>query len=621
MGVTYKLETKVKDFILEEKKKNPALSCRKLSDLILDKFQIKVSKSSVNFVVKEAGLSMPVGRRQKKRIGGLNPEAKLEMKVNLELTAQTLFLEKLPEAPAEEIAPPAEAPKLPEEITELPVEKQVEEPVVEETIPLPADKPVEAVQEAPIPIPVEQTNITPVDKPVEKLEPIESPDPEIQIEEPSEMPCSGAILLKAADYLTGGIYYITEAIKSRLNSQAPELFAKTEHLLYGQLKQDSSLWGLTNRKFSPDEISSYLAGIQSVAALSSDIFRVLSAVFQEVRYITVTLTDNSVFYLDAKFHTVWSTPSIPYDFSSTIYNTKSYINKCFQEDSPAILFMAPGYDYPTVELFNFILSQDQGGARVSRVTLCGNKFEELETINLEKEKKRFFVFGLWPWQFVEYRKVNKIGEFKPFHFVALNKDYYIAEIEIELFQPITSQTVTLKGSALKTSLAEKTRLLILSNLNSEEVKLEDLVNIYLSRWPNLEEAFRDFSRKIELFTYTADSQRFFSTENLNLLIKQESLQDINALFDYYLKALDLYVRWHFLPSGYEEKDFSTVNQHFYGLKALAKKEKDSIKVTFEIPSAYPHLKDLEYVCRRINEREICFADGKRLWCSIAGSKT
>ena len=63
MGVVYKLTQNVIDFILAEKAAGSALSCRKLADLVYKKFQIKLSKSSISAVLKEAHLNSPVGRR------------------------------------------------------------------------------------------------------------------------------------------------------------------------------------------------------------------------------------------------------------------------------------------------------------------------------------------------------------------------------------------------------------------------------------------------------------------------------------------------------------------------------------------------------------------------------
>lgn len=652
MGVTYKLEPKIKDFILEQKNNDPALGCRRISELITDKFQVNISKSSINYIIKEAGLSMPVGRRQKKK-SGLNPQAKLEMKMNLALPMKTLFLEEgpstpinqigqsepviintteLPENQPVEVAPvqpviepfeecpsvakeqvpqepmPVEPPVDKQEIS--PAEKEIEthleqpEAIIpaQEATPMEQDHPIEAPQEIPVQAPVEETVFIPVDKPVENIE-------------PSDLPCSGAILLKAADSLIGGIYYIAEAIKRRFNSM-PALLAKTEYFLYNRLKADFGLQGLVNYDLTLGDISSYLSDIQSVTDLSTDIYKVISAVFQEIRYVKVTLTDNSVFYLDGQLHTIWSTPSIPYDFSSPSYHIKGCLERYFQKDAPLILFMAPGYDAPTKEFFNFILTQQDGQETISRLTLCGNKFEELEGIGLKTEKRQLFVFGLWPWQFVEYRKVNKIGEYRLFHSEALNRDLYLAGIEIDLSQPSLNNTVTLSGCVLKTGLAEKARLIILSNLREDAVTPEDLADTYLNRWPNLEEAFKDYSRKIEVFTYTGDSRRLFSVENVNLLVNQESFQDINALFDYYLKALDLYVKWYFMPPACEGYDFSTMNERFYSLKTQAKRQKGFCGVNFAPPSGYSCLRELDYACRRVNEKDIILAGGKRLWFSL-----
>ena len=64
MGVIHKLRENIIEFILEQKKNNPSLSCRQLVRLINNQFQIQVSKSSINKVVQSAQLSSSVGRRE-----------------------------------------------------------------------------------------------------------------------------------------------------------------------------------------------------------------------------------------------------------------------------------------------------------------------------------------------------------------------------------------------------------------------------------------------------------------------------------------------------------------------------------------------------------------------------
>jgi len=595
MGVVYKLKAEIKNCILEEKKANPALSCRGLTALIEDKFQIKVSKSSINFIIKEASLSMPVGRRRKKRRRRL-AEVLVKPQIESKIEAPTgLLLGPLVETTLGKL--PEKPPLMP---IEIPIETRTEKPI-EVPVDRPAQPPLEAPLREPTPLFVELM-----------------PQAEVETQ------CSGAILLKAADCLIGGSYHITEAIRIRLNREENDLLAKVESLIYLPLfeaingtpvKELSGLWSLIDKKFILEDLLSYPIELQKVNALSSDISRIISSVFQEVSCVRISLLDGTNFYLDGQLHTVWSTSHLPYSFSITINNIKGYINKYFQEHAPLILFMAPGYDIPTKEFFDFMLNLDSPEKTVFiRLALFGNKLEVLENFEFRNVQKHFFVFGLWPWQFREYRKVKAIGDFKPFYFEPLKKDFYIAAAEIELSQPNVNKKVTLKGCALKTNFQEKTRLLILSNLPPEITSLEELANLYLDRWPNLEEAFQDFSRKIELFTYTANSQRFFSSENQ--FLSQGLGGDIKGLFEHYLKTLDLYVRWHFLPLGYEDKDFSTIKKQFYGLKASFKKQKDHILVTFQPPSDYPLLKDLRYAVNRINERKAIFPDGKRLWLSV-----
>ncbi len=63
MGVIHKLREDVVSFIVAQKKSDSSVSVRKLAALTSEKFQIKVSKSSVSIVLKGASLSSSVGRR------------------------------------------------------------------------------------------------------------------------------------------------------------------------------------------------------------------------------------------------------------------------------------------------------------------------------------------------------------------------------------------------------------------------------------------------------------------------------------------------------------------------------------------------------------------------------
>ncbi len=329
----------------------------------------------------------------------------------------------------------------------------------------------------------------------------------------------------------------------------------------------------------------------------------------EVNSIKVNFSDGSTLFLDGQLHTVWSTQYIPHPFNTTEHDISGCIDRCFHNGDPLVLFMAPGYDVPSKDFLNFLMGFDAKGKFITRLTLLGNKSEELEIIPLGFEKKQPFILGLWPWQYIEWRKVKSIGNFEGFHFEALKKDFYIAEIEIDLLAPSDSQPTALRGCALKTSLTEKTRLIILSNLSCETVNLQELTTMYLNHWPNLEEAFGDFSRKIELLTYAVNSQHYFSTGGLKL----DEAVDIKNLFNSHPVVLDAYLRWYFLPSGSDIQDFSVAKARFYDLKAILKKRKDYTLVILQVPPGYQFAAELSYICCRLNEREIIHSDGSKLW--------
>jgi hypothetical protein len=432
--------------------------------------------------------------------------------------------------------------------------------------------------------------------------------------------CSGAILLKAAECLVAGNRAITDVIKNRTGRQKDDLTAIIENLTYLPLLEKgidfaslSPLSSLVSKAIPPEALQAFLTEMQADKSVNMDILHVFLSALQEARCVKATFSDGNSVFLDGQMHSVWSTQHIPYDFSGCVNNLRGYINKYFHQNIPFNLFMASGYEIPTREFFSFLMSLEAKGSAITKLIIYGNKFEELETITLDQPKKYFYIFGCWPWQFSEQRKVNKIGAFKPMRFPGFNKDLYLAEVELTLTQPVINQSLTLRGCAIKTSPTDKVRQIILSNIREDMMTVQELAGAYLGHWPNLEEAFQDYSHKVELFTYTVGSQRFFSAENLSL--KKTSAQDIRALFANYLEALDAYVRWHFLPTGYEDKEFSVLKEQFYDLPATFERQEDRVLITFQPPDGYAYLNELQYVTHRVNEREVILNDGSRLWLS------
>lgn len=653
MGVTYKLRPEVRDYIIEQKKANPALSCRSLTALVGQKFQFHISKSSINTIFKETGLSMPVGRRSKTKKLKPKPFALIEQPVPKLLTVQ---IPPAPQLQQKEETPPPEVfqglvPKIslkkPAEISAL----QNPTPDVVGFQPMKEPEPVQAVPQQELPEPVKETPpaeiAVPAAAPVEETQqrteekkieppteaaPKEKPEPaqplpaqkpceETEPETkpagtPEEIPCTGALLFKAVDYLFGGVQGVVDRIKVRLDKPEASLEERVAAAIYSNtFSLPEELFFLAGKQVPQEELSRYITGLQENKQGAWDLVRALLNALDEVRSIKVSISDGSSLFIDGQFHSAWNTNQVPYDFNNPLCNTKHYVNKYFYENSPLIFLMATGTETPSKEFFNLLLALDANTKSLTKLTLCGNDDEELQINSFESPKKKQYLFGLWPGQFIQQRKVKKIDEFKPVFVPSINKELYVAACEIQLQEPNLNQSILLGGCAVKYTASEKIRLLVVGNICGEALSGQKILDAYFNRWPQPDYAYQDFSRKVEIFTYTAGSRYIAPSLILNVDKNQPTIE-VRTLFDNYVKALDFYIRRALLPAGYHDKTFSFMREQFYSLPVKIKVHKSYSMAIFYPPPEYRLRTDLVYLCRKLNEREITTPATKRLWFSL-----
>jgi len=482
MGVIHKLEPEIIDFILARKNTETNLSCRQISGLIQDKFQVNVSKSSVNTVIKNAGLSMPIGRRHKK----LRHKKILPAGVLMPIV-QSPLVQTVQARPKEEIIAPG-----------------------------------------------------------------------VQF-----------MLLQAADYLITGNMNIGVILENGPDNFKDQL----ETLLRNALDKN-----------------------------------------RQARCIKLAFLDTEPIYIDSQLHTIWATPHIPYSFSLPAQNIKNRVIKINENNSTLTLFMTPGYDCPTKEFFECILGLNTPDKENIKLTLVNHRLEEIEHIPLSGNNPVYLSFGLWPWQFGAYRKINHTGEFKLLAYPPIQEKIYVADIEMQLSQPKINRTITLRGAALKTNLEEKTILTILTNAPKNE-PAEKIAEAYLALWPNMAEGFRDYSRKTENFVYKPVGEDLFPPDKLPPGSSND--KDPKTLLRNYLELLDLFSSAYILPEEYRHKGFNANKEKFYDLKVVLSKNDGIHWATFQTPAGYAYTKDLEYACRRLNERFITLPNGNKLWFKIS----
>jgi len=711
MGAIHKLKPEVFNFILENKQKDSALSCRSLTRLILEKFQIKVSKSSINSIFKEHNLSMPIGRRQKHKKTRFNmpilpviegPKAIVVVRAPESGAANKLVIANPPEPAlilgaakgnaasrngteftgaeekrlkeAEEWAVQLQDAERARVEQLLNLEKQkVENDAKRKTEELEVGALLEEAEKKRLeegvvvkcvdqrhsgPEPKEKENnpgaaeiLLPAgglqdeqsgssqqseEESVKKIEEEKAAqeaglkaekekwtrlaEEELKVRRqeektPQERICSGAVFLKALDYLIGGGREINAAICRGLGASPEDYLNLTEALMFRSLSGKDSLPGpgdLAGRQYSPEQLDNYYGQIKGIESIKSEISRITSAAFTEARGVKVHFIDGSLIHLDGQLHSAWSTQYVPYDFSSPASELKNNLNKYFFEGQSLVLFSAPGYDIAPKDFFTLLLNIGSTDKYPDNLILFGNKLEEIAAISLNNQNKYSLIFGLWPWQFTNSRKVKKIGDFDLRRVDCLDKDLYLAEIEIDLLGGASlNQSVTLKGCAIKTTSAEKIRLVVLGS-PEKPMSLDELAGAYLDHWPNFEEAFQDFSRKIEIFSYTGGEQKFLSQDRFEFATQGLNLE-LGDIFANYVKMLDLYLRRHFLPAEYIEKDLSFTSKHFYKLPARITAGPGKIRAKIQVEPGYEFRKDLKYLVCRFNERQIALPNGARLY--------
>ncbi|MFA7283932.1 MAG: hypothetical protein WC066_05235, partial [Candidatus Omnitrophota bacterium] len=437
---------------------------------------------------------------------------------------------------------------------------------------------------------------------------------------PEERVCSGAMILKALDSLIGGSKEINEIISRAIGSRPEDTVKLTESLLFRSLFSNkdsySFLGDMVGVRYPREKLAEYYAQISQITDIGSDVVKIISNVFTEAKGVKVGFSDGSVINLDGRLYSSWPATRFPYDFSNIVNELKKNLNNSFLQGQPLVLFSPPGYDVFPKDFFSFLFNIESKDIYPESLILFGNQMEELEKIPLSQEKRCGLVFGLWPWQFNSSRKVKKIGEFSLNYVKEIDRDLYLGDIEIDVFRASLNQKITLKGCAVKTDPKEKIRLVILSSDEDLVKDLGRLAGTYLNRWPNFEEAFHDFSRKIELFTYAGAEQKFFSREGFGLS-EAGATMELTEIFATYMKILDSYLRWHFLPPDYSTKDIAFTNDSFYKIPVKLVVVKDRVKVKTLVSQEYQFLRDLEYLNSRMNERQISAPEGRFFWFESA----
>jgi len=635
MGVIHKLKDEVISFIIQQKENNPSISVRQLAFLAGERFQIKISKSSVSTLLKNASLSSSVGRRSSRAVKG--DKFSIPSGKKKEILENMNKARLLRETQAEAVKDEA-----PMDRSEVQTEDLIVTTEGGETAEAPSNPVFLKGVESDAVLPAE---CEPIDKAEEKesvkrheqdfythIEALRTQRSKRGILIPEG---AGFILFKAAEWEMAQEPRVADLIAGHLKKTAPEGLDKLVsamallQLMGGEEANrifgcpDHGLWTIN------DVLPSYLgefyeeAGQRSFLQACANWSRQEKINFameygfekeqmlSEISHIKLFLEDQTELVFDAGLasfaateNTLRAAPGL-FPLGKTITWLSQYLISNMRS---AIFHKAPEEPQFFDDFYNMISIFECGeGRRILKAGLYAINGDEMVLFSTIPTQRRGFMIGIGP-KHVDFQELTKSAKW------AAKRPYYHAETETILY---FSETKT-NFFASKLSLPiDEFRLIslwregerdpfwgVLSNRGEEVV--EGILNAYISRWPYIEKSNPKATQASgnNLLSMQDGGEKDFNSSGIDSVLK-----------DYAMRVHD-YVRRRYFSGKYCEKDLSYFLSNVYNFSGKMFLDDDVLKVSLVVDQGSPIYDDLNFAVRSLNDRLIRDYAGRRLWLEM-----
>lgn len=569
MGVVYKLTPEIIDFILQHKKENPRLSCRKLTDIVNQTFQIAVSKSSINKILKESELSSPVGRRGASKAGFKIPETKKK---------QIFSSWEKTSSPA---APKEEAPK-----------KELPRPAAKESGPT-----------APEGIFIDGAG-TYFLKAAQW--------------EAAEGPILGPIL---KEYLTAE--GLTDTVTAGEILLFMECFGISHLSELGQYDK-KGLWEVSDAPRAVDRASleKIINDIENLNAFAIRLSIELPQIFSEMHMIELELEDGSVVRLDVNMEH-FQTDGTERGLSAAPVNKalSILINRVINNVQSALVLFASNRQELEPAFLNWVAAmENSGGKRIRKASVWDLEGHEVVHFHTILPRKRTFVAGVWPWHEIFHHIIQEghIAKVDSIYLKEAERKLYFREVVYSLRDGrILPKEVPLRTVLLRETMEAAPFLALLTNA-PKSVSAAQVAAAFFQKWPHLPKG-----ESISELQKRARAEKGEAPQPLNGiyhdLFGREYHRDAPGflgVIGQILQMLSIYAQRYYFLDEFRNYDINHLISTIYGINGYLKKDRDVIKVTFVPPPDYPYTGQLKRAVQRVNEQMIFDPRGRRLFMKI-----
>ena len=576
MGVIYKLKKDVVDFVLAEKKANPALSCRRLVTLVEEKFSIAVSKSAVNEILQSASLSSPIGRASL-------PEKKME---------------PLPESSEKGSGLRSD------EFDQGPQDNGILYDGMGSFFLKAAEWHLEA-----FPI---------LGRLMGKYVPARQ----------SSTQWAGGPARPVSD-LAGGPPNL-----------AADMSSLTEALLFSplwgiteleQLKayDRSGLWVLSGReeKIEYESMVKFWNGLTKGVDFSLTVSQELPQIFTEAFYVQLLLEDQSQILFDARYTTLWP-ENVQSHYSRPIKKSLFELIQYVITNVHSVVISRTPEEKFSESVYQLMGAfENLSGKRIVKAALLDENKEEIAAFTAIPGQKRSFIVGGWSnepmMKTILSEKPQLDRFFDKYNNKFINffkKGLLIAKNSI-LDKEIQSKVIFFKEEEQKGREDSWHALLT----NAEEAQSpQEIITEYWTRG-GLSQILSESKRGgPPVFPGTAGFADIkipfnFYEDFLKRHQKPSLLEETPDLWlniQILLEALHTYCQRHFLPEAYSSLDLSTITERIYRLPGYLQKEARSLRVNLKLPEGYPYRPDVEEAAAKLNPFDIKDEDGRKLVLGI-----
>ncbi len=572
MGVVHKLREDIRDFILAQKKSFPQLSCRKLSSAVYDKFNIVISKSSVNSVLQAANLSSPIGRHS------------LSSNEEILLNKKNVKKYKIPE----------------KKKTQIFSHHKVDSLLDSVNFPAKRNLPSEVVSKIPT-IPIPQKGVDPGDFKMSNLKDEEHPKKNLQNDpQETKVENGGALFLKAIEWNLAGKSILGKFLKDELGSRFNINFDNTGDLLLFSRDAENKIFDdfdISTWKWlfdAPEDMRkdglethlSVFGAAENITDCGMKLAIEVEILLQGIAYLKLTNQDGTVVFIDMK-NKIASLDNVQSGEQVSMAEASRFVNSNIIKNVHSAVFYCPANIINIDKLIQCLMSMfgDDLKEMLTEITLYNLHNVEISKYNYCVGKKRTFVFVVKSWENILPKLSLKFAE--EAHVSILNKTFFYKSF----VSPGLSSNLQVLAVSLSPS--EKPFAVIITNAASQAETIRKAVLDFLLTWPGLENP--------------SVSSMVFEKKRENDLF----LLDHAASFVESIKALRNVLK------VFCQHYFSFSSEQIYSLPALLQDGERIRMLSFLLPANDPLYPQLKTATQALNTGVFQDSKGRRILARIS----